>query len=54
LSGTANAAAPAGYKKQEKVTEIISQRSPLSAEAAFVFIGQYCTKSPDALCAVLP
>jgi hypothetical protein len=42
LSGTANAAAPAGHEKQEKVTEIISQKSPLSAEAAF-FIGQYCT-----------
>ena len=37
MLGTANAAAPAGHEKQEKVTEIISQKSPLSAEAAFVF-----------------
>ena len=42
MLGTANAAAPAGHEKQEKVTEIISQKSPLSAEAAF-FIGQYRT-----------
>ena len=31
-----NATAPAGHEKQEKVTEIISQKSPLSAEAAFL------------------